>query len=241
MDYAVYSNRGKARKNNEDEYYIAQRQQPETYSLLAVADGMGGHKAGEVASKIAINYLRQYKFNISTGLQQQIEEVIAAINREIIQRAVDKKNLDNMGTTMSMGIIYNKKLFTGHIGDSRIYMFRDDHLSQLTTDHTLVNELVRQKKIDQEEAFYHPRKNILTRALGLETDIQSEINYYDLQPEDILLFCTDGLSDLVKFARIETIIRDNNPDLEQIVNSLGTRAMDNGGSDNISLIAVKYN
>lgn len=234
MEYAVYSNKGKLRENNEDSYLI----KSESFLLFAVADGMGGHQAGEVASKLAVDYLGDYQFDLKGDLFAQIEEVIKEINQEIIRTGLKDPECTGMGTTLSLGFIYEQDLYIGHVGDSRIYLFRDDKLKQLTRDHSLVNQLIEQNRITSEEAFYHPQRHIITQALGIETDLKVDLKKMALKKGDLLLFCTDGLSDMIKFKDIETLFLQQS-DINKLSNLLGEKAMENGGNDNITLIICK--
>lgn len=242
MDYAVYTNRGKIRKDNEDSYLIKM----EPYPLIAVADGMGGHQAGEVASQLAVDYLNHHHFSFDENIPAELNQVIQLVNKHIIDEGMKNENYRGMGTTLSMGIIYHNRLFIGHVGDSRIYLFRDSTLKQLTTDHSLVNKLLEQKQITCNEAFNHPQKHIITQALGLEVELKVETKTVDLIPGDLLLFCTDGLSDMIKFHDLEALINNyynvnNEINIEELSNILGEKAMDKGGSDNITLIIAFIN
>lgn len=239
MKYSIYFNKGKMRSNNEDNYFLDLNSRP--YQVVAVADGMGGHNAGEVASKIAINSVKEYKFGGQADLQQEIKYVINSANQEIILTGQGNSEYKDMGTTLTLGIINNNQLYFGHIGDSRIYLYRDNNLDLLTTDDSLVNKLLKQNKINDEEAFNHPQKNILTQALGLDDKLKIETGVITLQENDILLFCTDGLSDMIKFNEIQNVLEDNAPEVNTITDKLGKMAMANGGTDNITLIVLNYN
>ncbi|MFW5976680.1 MAG: Stp1/IreP family PP2C-type Ser/Thr phosphatase [Bacillota bacterium] len=234
MDISVFFDKGIRRSNNEDNYLISDNSRE--YTLIAVADGMGGHQAGEVASKTAIDCVGQFNFNINLDLLEEIEQVIYQANRKIIEMSNKNIKYKGMGTTLSLGIIYNDKLYYGHIGDSRILYYRNQTLKQLTTDHTLVNKLIKEDKLNQEEAFNHPQRHILTRALGLEFDIKIETDVFELKRNDILLFCTDGLTDMIPLKNIEDIIKNNFSEIDIITNNLGEKALANGGKDNLTLV-----
>jgi len=239
LDYAIYTDRGKIRNKNEDSYLLKK----EPYPLIAVADGMGGHQAGEIASKLAVNSLADYNFNYKENILKEIEEAIKQINQHIVEEGSKNKKYREMGTTLSMGIIYKQRLYLGHIGDSRIYLLRDDTLNQLTTDHSLVHELLEKKEISCNEAFDHPQKHIITQALGLEIELKIETKKIKLKEKDLLLFCTDGLTDMIRTRDIENIINsyiiNNNPfNLEELSNILGEKAISKGGNDNITIIVA---
>ncbi|MFW5788182.1 MAG: protein phosphatase 2C domain-containing protein, partial [Halanaerobiales bacterium] len=199
-------------------------------------DGMGGHQAGEVASKMVIDYINNYNFDMSTDLILQIDEAINDINYNIIKASQDNPEYNNMGTTLSLGIIYENKLFIGHIGDSRIYIFRDKTLQQLTKDHTLVQELLKQNRIEEEEAFDHPQRHILMQALGVDVEIEIESSIIPLKKKDILLFCTDGISDMLRFKKIKNIVSEYKSDISVLSRKLGEAAIASGGKDNLTVI-----
>ncbi len=242
MDYAVYTNKGKIRKDNEDNYLIKIK----PYPLIAVADGMGGHQAGEVASKLAVDYLNQHHLSFFDNIPDELNQVIKLVNEHIVHEGMKNEDYRGMGTTLSMGIIYQNQLFIGHVGDSRIYLYRDNTLNQLTTDHSLVNKLLEQKQITSNEAYNHPQKHIITQALGLDVELKVETKTLELIPGDLLLFCTDGLSDMIKSPELEELINNyyninDEINVEELSNLLGEKAMDKGGSDNITLIIALIN
>ena len=237
MQFRIFYDKGKIRENNEDNYLIKEK----PYPLLVVADGMGGHQAGEVASKIAIDEINKFSLNFEEDIFMQIEKAIRKANKNIFERANNNSSYRGMGTTLSMGIIINNYLYIGHIGDSRIYLFRENNLSLETKDHTLVQKYVDDKKIKQEEAFYHPQKHILTQALGVESNLNIQIKKILLQENDILIFCTDGLSDMLKKEDIKKILLNNNLNIDDISNVLGKEALNKGGIDNITFIAALIN
>jgi len=237
MQFRIFYDKGKIRENNEDNYLIKEK----PYPLLVVADGMGGHQAGEVASKIAIDEINKFSLNFEEDIFMQIEKAIRKANKNIFERANNNSSYRGMGTTLSMGIIINNYLYIGHVGDSRIYLFRENNLSLETKDHTLVQKYVDDKKIKQEEAFYHPQKHILTQALGVESNLNIQIKKILLQENDILIFCTDGLSDMLKKEDIKKILLNNNLNIDDISNVLGKEALNKGGIDNITFIAALIN
>ncbi|MFW6022485.1 MAG: Stp1/IreP family PP2C-type Ser/Thr phosphatase [Halanaerobiaceae bacterium] len=235
IQYSIYTNKGNVRLDNEDSYLVIDTPHP----LYMVADGMGGHRAGDIASKMAVNYIEDYQFNYE-NLPTDINRVINKANKVIYEQGKDKKEYQGMGTTLSMGIIYNNYLYIGHVGDSRIYLFRDGDLKQLTTDHSLVNELIQNNEITSQEAFNHPQKNIITQALGSDEELKVETKKFGLKPGDRLLFCTDGLHDMLRNNEIKDILLSES-NTNKVASLLGNTAMDNGGNDNITLIIVDYN
>ncbi len=223
---------GLKRKNNEDNCGIF-----EDLNLLIVADGMGGHSAGEVASKMAMDqveqYLRAHVEQLQYQPKQSIEQAILTANGQIYETAQEEISLQGMGTTITLAYFQPASMLIGHIGDSRAYLIRQGEISLVTSDHSLVNELLKNGGITSEEADTHPQRNVLTRALG--TSLKLEVDFYEVQvlPGDIVLLCTDGLSNLVSPAEINECIA---PDLDLVAERLIKRALERGGNDNISLV-----
>jgi len=231
MEFKSFSSKGNVRKNNEDNYLL--RKDP--CHVIVVADGMGGHRAGDVASQMAVDFIKEYEFNLEENILEEINSLIKMINKKIIKKGEDNPEYKGMGTTLSLALIYDNKIYIGHIGDSRIYLFREDELKKITTDDSLVNELIESGRLNPNEAFDHPQKHILTQALGIDKDINIETNEIKLKENDLLLFCTDGLTDMIREENIAEII-SNHSDLNTITQKLGKKALENGGSDNITLI-----
>lgn len=242
MEVASKTDKGKIRVKNEDSLYIDVKDK----RLLIIADGMGGHNAGEVASKIAVDTVEQYLNTIlHSDYELKVERIkdilmdaISAANGEIYRQSLKEASLRGMGTTIIIVLIIDNKMHIGHVGDSRGYLIRDGHIEQITEDHTLVTELVKNGTITELEAMNHPKRNVITRALG--TDISSKIDYIgkDLQKDDIIILCTDGLSDMIKNYEIKDIITDS-PDLQSGCDELVDLANLKGGFDNITLIAAR--
>lgn len=231
MEFKSFSSKGNVRKNNEDNYLLRKDPCP----VIVVADGMGGHRAGDVASQMAVDIIKKYEFNLNENILDEINNLINIINKKIIKKGEDNPEYKGMGTTLSLALIYDNKIYIGHIGDSRIYLFREEELKKITTDDSLVNELIESGRLNPNEAFDHPQKHILTQALGIDRDIKIETNEISLKENDLLLFCTDGLTDMIREENIEGII-SNHSDLNTITQKLGKKALENGGSDNITLI-----
>ncbi|MBS4539740.1 Stp1/IreP family PP2C-type Ser/Thr phosphatase [Clostridium sp. D2Q-11] len=242
MNCGSCSHVGKVRDTNQDSYYINHYDE---LPIFAVADGMGGHNGGEIASEITIEII---KTNADIYLNKLLEEKLSIesfikksltlSNEEIFKAANENKSYKGMGTTVTMGCIYKNKLYIGHIGDSRAYIARDNMITRLTKDHSLVAELVRNGTITEEEAINHPQKNIITRALGTNNDIEIDIYTYDLQKNDIILLCTDGLTNMVSEREIIELI-NTTEDIQVICDALINKANDNGGYDNSTVIIIK--
>lgn len=187
---------GKAREMNQDFYYVSD--EINGMRLCILADGMGGYKGGEIASSLATAAARQYieeHFNQIDPTMEKIEELIKETmnyaNKVVYKKSREIKELDQMGTTLEICIIYGNKIHIGHIGDSRIYRIRRNIIRRITTDHSYVETLVKDGTITREEAFYHPRKNMLMKALGCSENIEPDITTKGFLPGDIILMCSD--------------------------------------------------
>jgi serine/threonine protein phosphatase PrpC len=242
MQYALLTDKGKVRGKNEDNLFA--RLYTDTAGFFMVADGMGGHVHGDVASGIAsdIASLHSEASILSIINGEDPEKVLFAlveeINNKIMEQALQNREMLGMGTTLVMAIVCNNKLHISNVGDSRLYLYRDKELQLLTVDHSVVQEMYEQGIISKEEAIGHPQKNILTRAVGCDKNVNPDYFEYDIYKEDILLLCTDGLTNIVDDSVMAEIIGKNN-DLEALCNELVAIANQNGGLDNITCIAVK--
>lgn len=221
--------------------------------LVVLADGMGGYKAGEVASEIAVltivAELKESMQNMDPGqidpvtdMQAESLLVMDAVNKaneSIYHVAQDQPQCEGMGTTLVMALFTNDKVLVAHIGDSRMYRLRDEKFTQLTEDHSLLQEQLNSGLITPEQAKTSNNKNLVTRALGVEPDADLELNEYDVEVGDIYLLCSDGLTDLVDDEEIHTTLEKLNTNLELAANQLIHMANDNGGKDNISVILIR--
>ena len=227
------------RENNEDSLIV---EQFDDYCLYAVADGMGGHKAGEVASSIAIEEIKNlFVSNVENKDFQPPSFIIESVkksNERIRERSFNSEECCGMGTTVTMAVLdkLNNIIYIGNIGDSRAYLLRNNEIKQITTDHTYVNELIKDGKITEEEAKTHPKRNVITRALGSEDYVHADIFELELYGNDILLLCTDGLTTHVSDDRMLEIIKEFGT--SESVRKLIKQANDNGGTDNITIIIV---
>lgn len=231
------TNRGLVRKKNEDSFLVDKRR-----GLFMVADGMGGHKGGEVASKMAIELIDRM-FNIQNNTkdyEQLLKEVIEKANYRIYEESQMRSDCSDMGTTLTTTFINKDSLLIAHIGDSRVYLIRDKKIYQLTEDHSLVGELLRNGEITSEMAQKHPHRNILTRALGTESKVEIDMQNYKLKQGDLLLLCTDGLTNLVNEKEILQVISKKEGNLERSTKELVNLALERGGNDNITVILVCY-
>lgn len=228
---------GLVRKANEDKYLTDQNR-----GLFAVADGMGGHEAGERASTIAIKTLDAFltKDLINSKKGESLCDVIQKANELIYQESQLKNGCSGMGTTITTALFLDNRLYIAHIGDSRAYLIRDNSISLLTKDHSLVGELLRHGELTEKEASNHPHRNILTRALGTEPKVEIDLNEFEIVSGDRLLLCTDGLYNLVSDQEIISEIATNGNNMKKTVNQLVKKALDRGGMDNITVVLISY-
>lgn len=211
-------------------------------NFYMVADGMGGHLAGEIASQIAVETVKNYIFenmDRANSCEHLLEKAIVEANKQILTKANSDDSYKGMGTTITSALINDDTVVWAHIGDSRLYLVRNNMLTQLTRDHSLVWELLENGSINKSEAINHPQKNVLTRAVGIEDNIKVELGSIKLFPNDLLLLCTDGLTNMLKSEVLIDILTQD-IDIEDIVNILVSSALDEGGTDNITTILVKY-
>lgn len=227
--WATATHRGMVRDKNEDSVYPATSGESNDEVLVIVADGMGGHVAGEVASRIAIN--------AAASTDVKVSDRIAAGNRAIREEVARDPGLEGMGTTMTLLKIEDGVAVIGHVGDSRAYLLRDGELRQLTEDHTVAAEYVAQGKLSAEEAATHPQRHMLLRTLGLTRFVNVDETKVDLSPGDRILLCSDGLTEMVSDSQISKALANGAPD--QIVWELVEKANNAGGVDNISVAVVE--
>jgi protein phosphatase len=241
---------GIAREHNEDDFYLSEGDE----ALCVVADGMGGHRSGEVASAMAIRVICEYyretsvdgegdEILVEGDRQMRLDEyrlvkAIRTANRSVFQAASASELYRGMGTTIVSGFFTDRGVYIAHIGDSRVYRFREDVLEQQTEDHSLANEYVRMGILRSEDVEHFPYKNVITRACGLTDDVEVDVSYRDVEAGDLFIFCSDGLSDMVPDREILSALRETD-DLEQLARNLIDRANANGGADNITVILAR--
>ncbi|MFD1849103.1 Stp1/IreP family PP2C-type Ser/Thr phosphatase [Oceanobacillus bengalensis] len=234
------TDRGKVRSHNEDAGGIFYNQSNQF--LAVIADGMGGHQAGDVASQMAISLIREKWENTNTfktpdEIEKWLTDSIKDINEAIYLHATENKECEGMGTTIVITIHIHDFLTIAHIGDSRCYMLNEDGFKQITEDHSLVNALVQSGQITKDDALYHPRKNVVLRALGSENNVEVDIRTINVETGDKILLCTDGLTDKIVDDELYEVIRSGS-ELPEIGQRLIDMANDRGGEDNISLIIL---
>ena len=233
---------GKCRKNNEDAYYISAGEDP-AENLYLVADGMGGCNAGEVASSSAIeaflaHFWKEMKHATTDDMLDMMAGAMTAANKEVYTKSNSAREFAEMGTTMVAAAIREDKVYVAHVGDSRAYIFRKREMIPLTTDHSYVMELVKMGNITKEEAATHPKRNVITRAIGIKNTVEADTVIRPLQKNDIIVLCTDGLSGMLKDEEMAKIL-NKRTDLEKKAELLVEEANKNGGFDNISLVLVQ--
>jgi serine/threonine protein phosphatase PrpC len=234
------TDQGLVRSNNEDNFYL-----DEKLGLLVVADGMGGHASGETASKLAVNVIRDYfqgqqkgtaDYNLSySEATNRLNSAIRLANQAVFEAAQSSPQLKGMGTTIAAVLLTGNRLSIAHIGDSRVYLVRAGNIEQLTDDHSVVNEQVKRDLITKEEAAKSEMKNILTKALGISTDTEADLDELTMFEGDILLLCSDGLNIMMTDETIlEIISLAENP--FAVCDSLINAANEKGGKDNITVV-----
>lgn len=246
MRYYCRTDIGKTRENNED-YCFADTEK----GCFIVADGVGGNNGGEVASQTATEKVYS---SILSGISEakEDEEIIGdhkiisilndavrQANELVYEMSLEDPSLRGMGTTLTMVILKEEKAFFAHIGDSRAYSVKQGEIKQITTDHSFVNELLKMGTISVEDAHGHPKRNLITRALGVEKNVRADIIEYLLEDGELILLCTDGLSDLVRNDEILGII-NNSENPAQAGDALIEKALEYGGKDNITVLIFEY-
>jgi serine/threonine protein phosphatase PrpC len=249
MEFYAGTDIGKYREKNEDSLYAEK-------PLFIVADGMGGHRAGEVASRIAVEAFTESFYHIlkdknpktsddkktyqltPESIKMLLLESIKNANRSVFSQSKEKPEFYRMGTTLTACYVQKYMAYIVHIGDSRIYIKRSGIFKPLTSDHTIVGELYRRGELSYEDTFNHPQKNYLTNVLGITESINPDFLSYKIQSEDILILCSDGLNSMLKDREIaETIDKSKSP--RGITKNLIKSAIIKGGLDNITVIAIK--
>jgi serine/threonine protein phosphatase PrpC len=225
--HAGLSHPGRRRRRNEDAFVIAP-------PLFAVADGMGGAKAGEIASRLAAAAVRE-----EGAGRVDVAELIHEANRRVFERASVDPSASGMGTTMTVALVEDDHVTIGHVGDSRAYRLRDHRLEQLTEDHSLVAELVRSGRLSPEEAETHPQRSAITRSVGTEAEVDVDTFTVETRPGDVFLICSDGLTTMVEEDHIAGVVEENRDDLERAAKQLIADANRSGGEDNVTVVCFE--
>ena len=233
---------GKARSMNQDSFFVSENND-NGLNLYILADGMGGYKGGEIASKVAITAVSKYiteKFDSiakdKNSILDLLEDAIIFANSAIYEESEQDEELQDMGTTLEVLIIYKQKVYIGHVGDSRIYRIRKNNMKKITTDHSYVEKLIQDGEITREESYNHPKKNLLIKALGTDEEVEPDLIYTVLNKNDMIIICSDGLTNMIKEKEILDIVLNNSS--ENVVEVLVDEANEAGGLDNITVIFI---
>ena len=229
---------GRRREMNQDYVYVTDKPVGPFPNLLVVADGMGGHKAGDFASKYTVKVVHEELEKTELDKPEEIlKSIVSVANHKLIQAAQSDVKLEGMGTTLVIATVIGNTLYFSNVGDSRLYLI-GDKIKQLSKDHSLVEEMVRLGGINEEEARHHPDKNIITRAIGVKEDVEVDFYEFSLKKGDIILMCSDGLSNMIEDEEIFAIVKGAR-DIVEAGQNLIDRANENGGNDNISVVLAE--
>jgi serine/threonine protein phosphatase PrpC len=223
------SHPGRKRRHNEDAWVC----EP---PLFAVADGMGGARGGEIASRVAATALGE---KVDGSGEERVVALIREANRKVFERASEDSDASGMGTTMTVALVEDGAVSIGHVGDSRAYLIRDGKLEQLTEDHSLVAELVRSGRLSPEEAETHPQRSVITRALGTDPDVDVDSFSVEGKPGDLFFICSDGLTSMVDDQTILEAVERHRPNLDAVAKELVDAANRSGGEDNITVVCFE--
>jgi PPM family protein phosphatase len=227
---AALTDTGRKRRRNEDSFIS----EP---PLFAIADGMGGAQAGEVASRLAADALREHE--VGGTAEERLVALVQEANRRVYERQATDQSASGMGTTVTVALVEGDEVVLGHVGDSRAYRFRAGELEQLTEDHSLVQELLKDGRLTPEEARVHPQQAVITRALGTDPDVDVDTFRVDARPGDVFLLCSDGLSGMVGDEIIRDLVDQNRDDLDAVTRALVDAANAGGGEDNITVVCFE--
>lgn len=241
MKFAARTDKGRHRELNEDCFSIVPGADG-TPSFFIIADGMGGHNSGEIASKTAVDYVSGAVSGLdkafgSDDAEEELKKLIADTNRSVYEKSLELPENNGMGTTMTIAAAAGGRMYIGHVGDSRLYLVRGGGIKQLTTDHSYIEEMVRNGSLTREEAKKHPRKHVITRALGCVPDVEADVYSCDMEAGDTYVLCTDGLTNMLSEEDIAAVAAGKAP--EPACEELVRKANDNGGEDNITVIVIK--
>ncbi len=229
---------GRTRSSNQDFVYASDQPVGNLPNLMIVADGMGGHNGGELASRYTVESMIEY-LEKADGKRPipLLSDAIHFANDRVYEKACSDKSLEGMGTTVVAAVVNDGYLYVANVGDSRLYLI-DQEISQVTKDHSLVEEMVRMGEIKRKDARSHPDKNVITRAIGVHTPVRVDFFDLKLEPDDTVLLCSDGLTNMVEDARILQIVRKYDSPKE-ISEHLISEANKNGGQDNVSVVLAR--
>jgi protein phosphatase len=247
--YQAVTDVGRKRKGNEDSLFVNPEQ-----NLFVGADGMGGHAAGEVASRVAVESINEFvcltsgdeEITWPFGLDQnmsydgnRLKTAVRYANRKVLEAMKERSEYEGMATTVAAVLVDGEEANLAHVGDSRVYLFREAALEQLTSDHSWVNEQLQSGVISPDQARSHPLRNVVTRALGGKPDLQVEMQLHKLLPGDLLLLCSDGLTTMVPDEEIARVLRESGDDVPKASQELVAAANAHGGEDNITVLLIR--
>ena len=232
MQYFAYTHTGKIRERNEDAVFVLN----ECLTIAIVADGMGGHNAGNVAANAATKSLYDFLKKKKKISESDMKNGFLTANKSVFRMSYLKDEYSHMGTTMTAAVINQNKVIVGHVGDTRAYVFNSE-LKLITHDHSLVQEMLERGVIDEETAKFHPQKNIITRAIGTRREVDVDIYSFHIDTGDVMLLCSDGLTRYLSEKEIENILNKNSS-IEEKVKIMGGLALSRGGADNISIVGL---
>ena len=242
MKYSAKTDRGSVREINEDYYNIISGY-PGIPAAFIIADGMGGHNAGEIASRTSIDHISNIILEApellaeSTDMAETIKSLIVNANQVVYNKSLELTENNGMGTTLIMAVITGNIMHIGHVGDSRLYLVRKDNMKRITTDHSYIEELVKNGSLTREEAEKHPKRNIITRALGCSEDLEVDTYICKLEANDCIVMCTDGLTNMLDEKEIKDVVMREAP--VKACEELVAGAIRGGGDDNITVIVIK--
>jgi serine/threonine protein phosphatase PrpC len=248
--YHALTDVGRKRKGNEDSLFLNPEQ-----NLFIVADGMGGHAAGEVASKMAVDAINEFvcltggddditwPFGLDENISydgNRLKTAIKYANRKVLEATKEKSEYEGMATTVAAVLVDGDTANLAHVGDSRVYLMRDGVLKQLTSDHSWVNEQIQSGVLSADQARGHPLRNVVTRALGGKPDLQVDMQVHKMQPGDVLLLCSDGLTTMLPDDEIHELLEAAKGDIRSAAQELVAAANEKGGEDNITVVLIQF-
>lgn len=233
------TDKGRTRNTNQDYVFCEEDAVGSFPNLFIVADGMGGHNAGDTASRMCVEeVVSQIEQSTKVTPIGTFEQAVAAANEKVFQASLSDKALNGMGTTIVATVVFGDTAYIVNVGDSRLYVYKDT-FRQVTIDHSLVEEMVQSGKLHKEDMRTHPNKNIITRALGTNSDVKADCFEIEVDEGDVLLLCSDGLSNMLEDEKIERIIKSNREDMSEAGRQLVQEANEAGGKDNISVVLIR--
>lgn len=233
------TDKGRTRNTNQDYVFCEENAVGSFPNLFIVADGMGGHNAGDTASRMCVEeVVSQIEQSTKVTPIGIFEQAVAAANEKVFQASLSEKALNGMGTTIVAAVVLGDTAYIVNVGDSRLYVYKDT-FRQVTIDHSLVEEMVQSGKLLKEDMRTHPNKNIITRALGTNSEVKADCFEIEVDEGDVLLLCSDGLSNMLEDEKIERIIRSNRENMGEAGKQLVKAANEAGGKDNISVVLIQ--